>query len=173
MFFDAAKEIEHALDIVRNAEVVTFSEVEACLRAARTVAVTVGCSHQVFDAAAGRIIDALLDGALLARGGGAVAQHVAPVLRALPGVAEALARGSMRSAPPVAHHWSVCPPVKEGLFSIAPGQQFRRAAQGNLHRYSSDHHHPALDPAAIRRMMRSLGRDFGPDSPPGGSLARV
>lgn len=45
-----------------------------------------------------------------------------------------------------------------------------RAAQAQV---SCDHHHPGLDRAAVRRLLRSLGPDFGPEPPAGGSLARV
>jgi len=163
MFFDFAAEFEQVLGMVKHAERVSFREVEACLRAARPVLVKAGVSQQDIDVAAATIIDVLLDGTVLADGGEAVAKQVDRVLRNLPKV----------RAVQSSRLWSVGAPVREGLFSFAPGQQLRRPAKGALHMYTCDHHHPALDPAAIRRMMRSLGRDFGPDSSSGGSLARV
>lgn len=57
--------------------------------------------------------------------------------------------------------------------TMAPGGLSRapfRRAQGSLW---CDRRHPALDRAAVEQVLRSLGPDFGPEPPSGGSLARV
>lgn len=181
--------LEAELGRLHGAERVSFREVEACLKRMWPVLMAAGCSEAGFSAAAGRIIDALVEGAILEGPGAgeAAAGVIRGAIFGMPVVARALAR----SASGHREACALCDGVAGGRavarggrftaslampdrqVTISGGMRTRKRFRGSQGLITCDHSHPALDRAAVRRLLGMLGPDFGPEPPTGGSLARV
>jgi len=181
MLVDVRKKLESVAARLRGADQVTIREVEMCLRAARKQLLTAGVSVEIVDAMAGRVIDTLMDRRALENPGGGDA--VAGILMAAFESVAALYKSSVKKicADCGEHHWNMASarrgrfflpasqPALERRVVLKPGRPFR-AGHGL---FSCDHHHPALDRNAVRRLLRSLGPEQGPEPPAGGSLSLV
>lgn len=188
MCLDVWKKLEAAAARVRGAERVTFREVEACLRDARPALVAAGCKEDAVAAMAGRLFDVLMDQRTLEQSDAAAAASALLLDAFKRLLATAKAKRPVKSlcADCGEDHWSagrakrgaaaylpVSQPALERHVTLKPGNQSRRPFRAGHGLFSCDHHHPALDRAAVRRLVRSLGPDFGPEPPSGGSLSRV
>ena len=176
MFLDVKAGLNAALDRVRQAERPALGDVAACLRAAQPVLLAAGCTEEEIAAVAGGIINELMDHAMLERDGGAdtVAATMKKALFAVPAVKATRGgtrRSTVRRSKTAAPTFFLIQPVTEGRGAVSaqPAKPFLIKPLYS----SSDQHHPSFDRAAVRRMVRSLGPDFGPEPPAGGSLSRV
>lgn len=188
MFLDVWKKLEVATARVRDAERLTFREVETCLRDARPVLLAAGCKESAVAAMAGRVIDALMDARTLQQADAATAASalLLDAFKRLLNTAKTKRPVKSLCADCGEDHWSagrakrgaaaylpVSQPCLERHVTLTPGGHSRRPFRAGHGLISCDHHHPALDRAAVRRLVRSLGPDFGPEPPFGGSLSRV
>lgn len=180
--------LEAELGRLRGAERVSFREVEACLKRMWPVLMAAGCTEAGFSKAAGRIIDALVEGAVLAgpEAGVAAAGVIGGAIFALPAVSRAMARAAGHGqacalcdgaagggAGARGGHFRASMAMPDRRVTISGGLRVRKRFRGAQGLFTCDHSHPALDRAAVRRLLGMLGPDFGPEPPTGGSLARV
>lgn len=189
MYFHDAKNLDEALKLVRREEFRSVRQVAAAVGSLRPfVAQRLG-DGQLFTNILVQIVDEVsANGALLQPNSGEI---VARIIRdhVCPAPARVASRHSAThtcAECESASDWPVAPrvsgagayvpfmqPVSERRVTVRLDDGLRtpyRFAQGL---FSCDHYHPALNRAAVRRMVRSLGPDLGPEPPSGGSLARV
>ncbi len=186
MYFYDAKSLNEALDHLRGEEFHSIRQVGSALTALWPFFEATGVDRPGFTQFVTRMLDSAQDrriveapnaGAALA---GLIEDFVAPKDSLRQAVSHACADCDSSNDWPTAPRKStsaaygaLAQPVTERSVTLCMRTGLRtpyRAAQGL---FSCDHHHPALDRAAVRRMMRSLGPEFGPEPPSGGSLARV
>lgn len=185
MYFHDAKNLNEALEQVRHEDFHSIRKVAAVVEALRPFIDPRLDNTPLFAFVLTRIIDDVQARGVLEQPnpGNIIAQMIRELLspaKPRPSASHGCADCDSSSEWPVtrrntpkAAYVPFMQPVSERLVTLPMGTGLRtpyRSAQGL---FSCDHYHPALDRAAVRRMVRSLGPDFGPEPPSGGSLARV
>jgi len=191
-----------ALGRVRDAAAVDYRAVESCLRELRLCLLALGASEEAAARLAAIALDELSDAEVYSKADGAerAASIIESAFRRVLLMGgntavldqprrETLLKTGLQLDPVADWDHGHAPPmatgVPSGAFLPAPPAIFerplcftvdlsrRRPYASQRDQICNDELHPSLDRDTVRRMVRGLRRDFGPEPPSGGSLARI